>query len=208
MQRRLGLTLLACALLVAAFLTAVGRLTGGFEHWTFEELRRQQARNGLMQFPAMDLVDAWGRPVYVPAGGNGHVTLVDFIYTSCESICQSLGAEFFQAQQHIQREASSVRLLSVSIDPVRDTPAALAGYGARHRADAGLWTLAAPRTVDEGRHARRLLGVIAVDDGAGGFTHNGSVHVIDQRGRVAGIFDTADWQRALAKAKQLEAKRP
>lgn len=208
MRRCLGLTLLACALLVVAFLTAVGRLTGGFEHWTFEALRRQQARDGLMQFPAMDLVDASGRPVHVPVGGNGQVSLVDFVYTSCESVCQSLGAEFFQAQQQILREASAVRLLSVSIDPVRDTPPALAGYGARHRADAGVWTLAAPRTVDGGRHARRLLGVIAVDDGAGGFTHNGSVHVIDKRGRVAGIFDTADWQRALALAKQLEATRP
>lgn len=207
MQRRLGLTLLACTLLVAAFLTAVDRLTGGFEHWTFESLRRQQARNGLMHFPAMDLVDASGRQVHLPAGGSGRVTLVDFVYTSCESVCQSLGAGFFQAQQQIQREASAVRLLSVSIDPVRDTPAALAGYGARHRADAGIWTLAAPRTVDEGRLARRMLGVIAVDDGFGGFTHNGALHVIDPRGRVAGIFDTADWQRALALAKQLEATR-
>jgi protein SCO1 len=204
----LGLTLLACALVLSAFALATARLTAGFEHWTFEALRRQQALDGAMAFPAMDLVDAQGRPLRLPAGGTGTVLVVDFIYTACESVCQALGAEFFQAQQQVLRDARRIRLLSVSIDPTRDTPAALAAYGARHHADASVWAIAAPRTVDEGRQARRALGVIAVADGSGGFVHNGAIHVVDPRGRVAGIFDTADWQRALALATELEARQP
>lgn len=208
MQGRLGITLLACALLLAAFVTAVGRLTAGFEHWTFEGLRRQAAANGEMHFPAMELIDSSGRPLRFQAGGNGQVMLVDFIYTSCESVCQSLGVEFFQAQQQIQQDASGVRLLSVSVDPLRDTPPALTAYGKRHRADERLWTLAAPGTADDGQQARRKLGVIAVADGSGGFAHNGALHVVDRSGRLAGIFDTTEWQRALALAKQLDEARP
>lgn len=204
----LGLTLLACALVMAAFTATMARLTAGFEQWTFEALRRQQAAEGAMPFPAMDLVDAQGRPLRLPAGGTGQVLVVNFIYTRCESVCQALGAEFLQAQRQAQRESRQLRLLSISIDPERDTPAALAAYGTRHHADAAVWTMAAPRTADEGLRARRALGVIAVADGSGGFAHNGAIHVVDPRGRVAGIFDTADWQRALALAAQLEATPP
>lgn len=208
----LGLTLLACALVAAAFTAATWRLTAGFEHWTFEAQRRQAALAGAMPFPAMDLIDAQGRPLHLPAVGTGQVLVVDFIYTRCESVCQALGAEFLQAQQQIRYaaagEAQRIRLLSISIDPENDTPSALAAYGARHRADGAVWAVTAPRSVDAGSQARRALGVVAVADGSGGFVHNGAIHVVDPRGRVAGIFDTADWQRALALASQLAAGRP
>ncbi|UXH79952.1 SCO family protein [Roseateles amylovorans] len=155
----------------------------------------------------MDLLDAAGRPMQLPAHGTGQVWLVDFIYTDCAAVCQSLGAAFYQAQQQIVSEGAGVRLLSVSIDPVRDTPAALSAYARRHGADARIWTLAAPVSVDEGRRSRRSLGVVAVADGFGGFAHNGAIHVVDRHGRVVGIYDTADWMRALAQARALEGDR-
>ncbi|WP_233370639.1 SCO family protein [Roseateles cellulosilyticus] len=204
-QRLVG-TVLACAAVLTLFVATVERLTDGFEHWTFEALRRQQAASGQLRWPAMAVIDAMGRPLQWPAGGP--VRIVDFIYTNCESVCQSLGAEFFQAQQLIRREAPGVRLMSVSIDPARDTPPALAGYAARHRAQAPLWTVAAPRSVDDGLRVRRALGVIAVPDGLGGFVHNGALHVVDRQGHVAGIFDTADWPSAVALAARLDAGRP
>lgn len=203
----LGATLLACALVMGAFALGTARLTAGLEHWTFEALRRGQASRGAMRFPSMELVDASGRWRQWPDSGPGEVLLVDFIYAGCASVCQALGDEFFQAQQQILRDGSGVRLLSVSIDPANDTPSALAAYGLRHHADARLWTLAAPATVEEGTRIRQAVGVVAVPDGAGGFAHNGTIHIVDPHGRVAGIFDTADWQRALTLARQLEGTR-
>jgi len=202
-QDRWLATLAACALLVAAFLLGLGIFTAGFELWTFEAQRRHDAEGRQMRFPAMMLVDASGQVRRLPAGGLGPVTVVDFIYTRCPSVCQSLGAELYQAQQRIQSEGSAVRLLSVSIDPAHDTPPALAAYARLHRADARIWTIAAPSSVDGGRQARRALRVIAVDDGQDGFVHNGALHVVDREGWVAGIFDTADWPRALALAESL-----
>lgn len=200
---RLWPTLAACTLVIAVFTGAAARLTAGFEQWTFEALRRLEASQGAMPFPAMDLVDSQGLPLSLPAGGNGEVLLVDFIYTTCEAVCQALGAEFHQAQEQLRRSGQRVRLLSVSIDPERDTRQALAAYGTRHRADPAVWTIAAPRTAEAGQRARRALSVIAVPDGQGGFAHNGALHVVDQHGQVAGIFDTADWERALALAARL-----
>ena len=205
---RPGVTLAACALVAAASLAALGHLTAGFELWTFEAQRRHDAASGRTTFPAMALVDASGQARLLPAGGTGRVLLVDFIYTNCQSVCLALGAELYQAQQRIQSVGSGIQLLSVSIDPARDTPKALAAYARRHRADTRFWTIASPASVDDGRRARRALRVIAVDDGIGGFAHNGALHVVDRDGRVAAIFDTADWQRALALAEALEGAGP
>lgn len=200
-----GLTLAACAGVVALTLLALAHLTAGFESWTFEAQRRADADRGKMAWPAMALVTSSGQAWALPAGGTGQVMLVDFIYTSCPSVCQSLGSEFYQAQQHIRSQASGIRLLSVSIDPQRDSPAALSAYAQRHRAEAPLWAIASPASAEDGQRARRALGVIAVSDGSGGFAHNGALHVVDRQGRVAGIFDTADWQRSLALAERLSA---
>lgn len=208
-------TLLACLLLLLGFGLATARLTAGFEQWTFEGLRRLRASQGALRWPAHDLVDSAGQALHLPAGG-GAVMLVDFVYTGCEAVCQSLGAEFLRAQQILLnaergRAASAapgVRLLSVSIDPARDTPQALAAYAARHHADPAVWRIAAPRTVGEGRRTRQALGVIAVPDGLGGFAHNGSIHVIDRTGRVAAIFDTTDWLPALQLAQRLQEAAP
>jgi protein SCO1/2 len=207
-QPQPALTLAACAVVAAAFLAALAHLTAGFEYWTFEARRRHDAASGQLAFPAMRLVDDSGRAWQLPAGGTGRVMIVDFIYTRCPLVCQALGVEFYRAQQRIQGAGSGIRLLSVSVDPVRDSPAALADYARWHRANPLVWRIGAPVSVEEGRMTRRALGVIAVDDGMGGFVHNGALHVVDPHGRIAGIFDTTDWQRALALAQRLEAAGP
>lgn len=196
---RMAVTLAACALSVAAFATGVARLTEGFEHWTFESLRRAAAARGELSMPTTALRDSAGRA----AGMNaGTVYLVDFIYTRCESVCQALGAEFFQAQQGLQ-PGGGVRLLSISIDPARDGAAELAGYGRLHKADPALWTLAAPTSPAAGADALKALGIVAVPDGLGGWVHNGAIHVVDSTGRVHRIFDYGDWALALDEARRL-----
>lgn len=201
-----GLTLAACAVVLAVTFAVLARLTAGFECWTFETRRRHDAAAGRLAWPAMALQDATGQTLSLPP--LGPVLLVDFIYTNCASVCQSAGAAFYQAQQQVQRTGADIRLMSLSIDPARDTPPALAAYARLHRADPRTWTVAVPASPDEGRRARQALGVIAVDDGSGGFVHNGALHVVARDGRVAGIFDTADWPQALALAERLAAARP
>ncbi len=200
-------TLIACAVVLIGFLLAVAQLTGGLSTWTFEARRRALVEAEGLPWPATRLVDSSGRPWSMPVDRSGTVMLVDFIYTRCASVCQSLGTAFEQAQQQIDRDGSSVRLLSVSIDPLKDTPTALADHARRHHADARLWTLAAPVSVDEDRRLRRALGIVAIPDGVGGFAHNGAIHLVDATGRVVGIFDTSDWAQALAQARAL-AKGP
>lgn len=74
---------------------------------------------------AVDLARLLRRP--------GPVAL-QFIFTSCATICPVLSAGFSQAQATLLARDPTTRLISISIDPEYDTPARLKAYAARYHA--------------------------------------------------------------------------
>ncbi len=85
--------------------------------------------------PAVELVDMHGNKVNLEEMLNTDQPLmVNFIYTSCTTICPILSATFSQAQRQMGEEAKPVKWLSFSIDPEYDTPARLREYAKRFHA--------------------------------------------------------------------------
>ena len=203
-------TLMACIIVLLAFMSALFALTGTFEHWTFEDKRRDDAKQGRLVAPTMKVRTAQGtqQTFWAKAAdgsvGQRNVTLVNFIYTSCPTICQTLGAEYTQMQEALEQQSAtahhSIQLVSLSFDVEHDGPAQLAAYAQLHRADANAWTIAAPLTTADARTLLRALGVVVIPDGSGGYVHNGAIHVLDASGTVLAIYDDADWKPALAMA--------
>jgi protein SCO1/2 len=66
--------------------------------------------------------------------------MLNYIYTSCTTICPVLSASFAQTQKALGKEAHDVRMVSISIDPEYDNPARLSEYAKRFRAEDG-WQL-------------------------------------------------------------------
>ncbi|QBY55512.1 SCO family protein [Cupriavidus oxalaticus] len=80
---------------------------------------------------------------------SGGVSAVQTMFTGCSSVCPLQGALFSAVQEAIPRLRSRypVRLLSVSIDPLADTPDALRSWLKRY--DAGpAWHAVTPRIGD------------------------------------------------------------
>jgi protein SCO1 len=199
----------SCALSVALLLSLAAWLTDGFEAWTYEALRRRDADAGRLHAPPMPLRDTAGqiRTFFDRRDIAAPVTLLNFIYTRCASVCQAQGSEYFRMQEALRSAgATRVRLLSVSIAPGEDSTPALAAYARRHRADAALWAVTAPLDEHAGRAALQRLGVVALPDGRGDYVHNGSLHLVDAAGRVRRIFDDAQWPQALSAALALSAE--
>ena len=207
MNSRAWPTLLACAAVLGLFLCATFVLTRGLEHWTFEELRRDDAAHGRLAAPPIAIRTAGGETRALWAGGErAPVYLVDFIYTTCPTLCQALGSEYAQMQAQLLAAppaAAQPRLLSLSFDLERDRRDELDAYARLHGADARVWTVAAPLTRAERDRLLARLGVVVVPDGFGGFVHNGSIVVVDGHGTVRGVFDVARWQEALAAARRV-----
>lgn len=88
--------------------------------------------------PAVELVDAAGRPVALAdlLAGGGPVML-QFVFTTCPGVCPALSGLFAAAEDRLDAAGGAlaeVRLVSISIDPEHDTPERLADYARRFRA--------------------------------------------------------------------------
>jgi protein SCO1/2 len=67
-----------------------------------------------------------------------HVVAINFVFTSCTTICTSMGANFAALQALAGKR--DVTLISVSIDPRTDTPERLKSWSEKFHARPG-WTL-------------------------------------------------------------------
>ena len=61
--------------------------------------------------------------------------MLNFIFTSCTTICPVLSATFTQLQEKLSEKNQQVKMISISIDPEYDTPEKLQEYA--HRFNAG-----------------------------------------------------------------------
>lgn len=65
---------------------------------------------------------------------------INFIFTNCTTICPPLAATFARVQKELgDKIGKDVHLISISVDPVTDTPERLKAWGARFKAGPG-WT--------------------------------------------------------------------
>jgi len=88
--------------------------------------------------PAIMLVREDGKRVDLAAELNdGRPVVMNFVYTSCTTICPMSSQVFEQFQQDLGAERESVHLMSISIDPEQDTPARLRAYAKQFHAGKG-----------------------------------------------------------------------
>ncbi|MGB5079387.1 MAG: SCO family protein [Burkholderiales bacterium] len=87
------------------------------------------------------LLDASGTRVRLAKEVIGErIAVVNFIYTSCTTVCPVTSATFQQLQGRLGTAlGKEVVLVSISVDPLRDTPERLHEYAGRYQARAG-WT--------------------------------------------------------------------
>lgn len=211
----------ALSVLFALLAYAAGAwLTHDFQIWTAEGARRLEVALAPVPAPATPLhgpgMADTTLPLLLTEGGG--VTIVDFVYTRCQTVCLALGSTFQQLQATIQegqrnspagaksaKGTAGVKLLSISFDPAHDQPAALAAYASRLQADPCIWRFATARDETGLRSLLDQFQVVVIPDGMGGFEHNAALLVVDGRGRLVRIFDYADMDTALVWAQHLAA---
>jgi cytochrome oxidase Cu insertion factor (SCO1/SenC/PrrC family) len=71
---------------------------------------------------------------------KGKTVAINFIFTTCTTICPPLTATFRRVQQQLgERAGSDITLISISVDPTIDTPERLYDFAAKFKAGPG-WT--------------------------------------------------------------------
>ena len=87
--------------------------------------------------PDFSLTERSGRNVTL-ADLREKVWIANFIYTHCTDTCPLQSARMAKLQDDFAGERD-LRLVSITVDPARDTPRVLVGYAARYGADPQRW---------------------------------------------------------------------
>jgi protein SCO1/2 len=116
---------------------------------------------------------------------RGRVVAINFIYTSCPlpNFCLRIANNFGVLQQRFKAQLGrDLVLLTVTFDPVHDTPEVLAQYASRWSADPTAWHfLTGP--IGDVQRACHLFGVEFFPD-EGLMNHSLHTAIIDRQGRI------------------------
>lgn len=118
----------------------------------------------------------------------GKVWVADFIYTNCPSACPFMSARMRSVQRAVKGK-SDVRLVSISVDPERDTPPVLNAFAQRYGAPTPQWiflTGTAPTVhliAYETFHVGDVLGKIE---------HSTKFVLVDKKGDIRGYYSSYD----------------
>ena len=103
-------------------------------------------------FTDTELIDQDGKPRrFYSDLIRGRKVLINFAFTSCKGVCPTMTANLARVQKLLgKRVGTEVTILTISVDPVNDTPAALKRYAAQFKAEPGWYFLTgAPENVKE-----------------------------------------------------------
>ncbi|GAB3793218.1 SCO family protein [Dyella agri] len=140
--------------------------------------------SGHMPDLQFQLTDDNGKPVSA-ADYRGKVLLLYFGYTHCPDVCPLTLAQLHVALQKLGKQADDVRILFVSVDPARDTPAVLHAYvNAFDKRAVGL--TGNPRAIEalSKRYRSAFTREPASQDGNYEVTHSSAIYVFDGDGHA------------------------
>ena len=155
--------------------------------------------------PDFSLIDQTGKPATLHDFA-GKVWIADFIFTNCGGTCPLMTEQMRKVYDAVPRE---IRMVSFSVDPVRDTPKVLADYAKAHGVDREGWIFL---TGDKSAlHDLSLNGFKLPLDETGGtsvepITHSTRFVLVDRKGHIRGYYsgtEEDDLKRLTADAKRL-----
>jgi cytochrome oxidase Cu insertion factor (SCO1/SenC/PrrC family) len=150
--------------------------------------------------PEFTLVDQSNREFRSAERLAGKVWVANFIFTTCAGPCPRMSS-----QMRDLRDAAKeldIRLVSFTIDPVRDTPLALASYGKRYGADPDQWYFLTGAQSDLHKLSRHAFLLGDID---GRLEHSTRFVLVDQKSRIRGYYDSSDPDRMAALVSDVRA---
>lgn len=160
------------------------------------------ALDDLGAVPPFALVDHTGAP-FTEAAMRGHPTIVAFAFTRCDSVCPMVSMRMQTLQeQTADARGRGIKLVTITVDPAHDTPAVLADYAARFKADDSRWRMltgdpAAVKALVEGPMMMVMENRGLTPSGAPDIVHNQHFLLVDGELRIRGLYDSTD-PKALA----------
>ncbi len=122
---------------------------------------------------------------------RGKVLLVSFVFTTCNGTCPATTHRMGQVQAELKTRGllkdGKVQLLSITLDPSRDTPEVLRRYAKLYDADLSSWRFLTGPEADVNK-VIAAWGMWARPAANGQLDHPSRVFLVDPKGRVREIY--------------------
>jgi protein SCO1/2 len=138
---------------------------------------------GPQPLPAFTLTNQEGQVVRAEAL-RGRTVIVSFIFATCRDACPLVTSQLVRAQAELRAAGlgPAVRFVSITVDPVADTPDVLRRYADRFGIETVTWDLLTGPPDEVGRVVREM-GVFVTNE-RGDPAHQNLVLVVDSRGKI------------------------
>ena len=179
-----------------ACLLAIGMLLAACQHeqaapWQLTDI------SGHMPDLAFQLTDDHGKAV-TAADYRGKIALLYFGYTHCPDVCPLTLAHLHVVMQRLGKLADGAQILFVSVDPARDTPAALHAYVTAFDPHvAGLTGSPADIEALTKRYRAAFSREPGAKDGSYEVSHSSGIYIFDANGKARLLATPTDAQDKL-----------
>ena len=152
--------------------------------------------------PAFTMTDSEGHS-FNQSQMAGKIWVVDFIYTFCPAECPLMSARMRKLEAQL-KGLDDVRLLSISVDPDRDTPPVLNKFAHRWGAPNVQWTFL---TGDAATVHLLAYQTFHVGDVINKMEHSTKFALVDRQGVIRGYYSSFDHDSMADLVKDVETLR-
>jgi len=137
--------------------------------------------------PSFTLHDQSGAPVSL-AAQRGRYVVVTFLYTHCPDVCPVIAGMLNRVLQTPVAHRARLRVLAISVDPKRDTPAAVANFIRVHRLVSSFRYLTGTRAQLQPIWAK--FHIASTPGPNGTVSHSAFEILVDPQGRERLLYDS------------------
>jgi protein SCO1/2 len=151
----------------------------------------------MFALPEFALTDHLGKP-FGSKELAGRVWVANFIFTSCPTMCPELTETMKRVQKRMRNMGDAVYLVSISVDPERDTPEKLFEFAKKYQVNPRRWRfLTGDLTAVKDAVEKGFKMPMDKQDPPEGetifdITHGSRFVLVDQHNRVRGLYETDD----------------
>ncbi|WP_411790698.1 SCO family protein [Halobacillus rhizosphaerae] len=81
-----------------------------------------------------------GNSVHLPEDIKGNYWIIDFVFTSCTTVCPPMTGNLSRLQSRLDKENLDTKIMSISVDPETDQPEVLKKFAKKYQADFSRWS--------------------------------------------------------------------
>jgi len=139
--------------------------------------------------PSFKLTDQYGK-TFDSKQLHGKVWVADFVFTTCTGLCPEMTEQMHEFQK--LTDGTNIQMVSFSVDPEHDTPAALLDYANMNKADLSRWHFLTGDKEVLWQISNGMKLAVGQGDGSHQVMHSSHFLLMDRDGHVRGVYDYKD----------------